>query len=100
MKIISIIKNDLTNTTTTDLAVYLKDNYPHGGEPPTPPRNSVNIAHTKSGLPVLQIEFWRNERFQKYFWHGEWIYFNADEDTDYSKGGNQWLKHLEVYNSF
>jgi len=98
MKIISIIKNDLNNT---DLAVCFKDNYPHDGDfPPTPPRNSVNIAHTKSGMPVLQVEFWRNEKFQKFFWLGEKVWVSQDVDTDFVKHGSQWVEFLEIYESF
>jgi hypothetical protein len=98
MKIINIIKNDITGS---DLAVYLKDNYPHDtDEPPTPPYNTAEIAYTKSGMPVLQIEFWRNPRFQKYFWHGESVWFSQDEDTDFVKRGSPWLEFLEIYNSF
>lgn len=98
MKLISIIKNDLTNT---DLAVFLKDNYPDDIDfSPSPPRNTDNITHTKSCLPVLQIEFWRNQRFQKYFWFGEKIWFNAEDHTDFVKRGCPWMEFLEIYNSF
>jgi len=101
MKIISIIKNDITNT---DLALYFKDNYPHDGNgPPSSPLPSHNTAHitsTKSDMPVLQIEFWRNEKFQKYFWFGEVLWFDAEDNTDFVKRGNQWLEFLEIYESF
>lgn len=98
MKLISIIKNNLTNK---DLALYFKDNYPHDfDQPPTPPRNSTHITLTKSGLPMLQIEFWRNEKFKKYFWFGESVWFDAEDHTDFVKRGNQWLEFLEVYESF
>jgi hypothetical protein len=98
MKIISIIKNDVTNS---DLAIYLKDNYPHDlDDLPTPPHNTAEIAYTKSGMPVLQIEFWRNPRFQKFFWRGEVVSVIQDEDTDFVKHGSPWLEFLEVYESF
>jgi len=98
MKIISIIKNDITGS---DLALYFKDNYPHDcAESPLPPRNSTHITHTKSGLPVLQIEFWRNEKFKRYFWFGEKVCFDAEDNTDFVKRGNQWLDFLEIYNGF
>jgi len=98
MKLISIIKNDLTNT---DMGLYFKDNYPHdGAESPLPPRNTAHITRTKSDMPVLKIEFWRNEKFQKYFQFGEKIWFDAETNTDFVKRGNQWLEFLEIYNSF
>lgn len=98
MKIISITKNDITGK---DIVVYLKDNYPHDIEElPTPPLNTADITYTKSGMPVLQVEFWRNERFQKYFWFGEKISVLQNEDTDFVKRGSPWLEFLEIYNSF
>jgi hypothetical protein len=98
MKIISIIKNNLTNT---DLALHFKDNYPDDTDlPPLPPRNTTHITHTKSGTPVLQVEFWRNEKFKKHFWSGEPIWFSQDEDTDFFKRSSPWLEFLEIYNSF
>ena len=98
MKLISIIKNDITGS---DLAVYLKDNYSHDGDfPPTPPCNTTHVTHTKSGMPVLQVEFWRNEKFKKYFWSCEPIWFSQDEDTDFFKRGSPWLEFIEIYNSF
>jgi hypothetical protein len=97
MKIISIIHNNITGK---DLAVYFKDNYSDDiDQPPSPPRNTTHVTHTKSG-PVLQIEFWRNERFQKYFWLGEKVWFEAEDHTDFVKRGSQWLEFLEIYNSF
>jgi hypothetical protein len=96
MKIISIIHNDITGT---DLALYLKDNYAHDGSP-TPPQNATTIVHTKFVMPVLQIEFWRNEKFQKYFWLGEPLSVNIDDDTDFNKRGCSWLEFLKVYESF
>jgi len=98
MKLISIIKNDLTNA---DLAVYMKDNYSHDPDsPPLPPRNSTHITYTKSGLPVLLVEFWRNEKFKKYFWLGEVLWFDAEDHTDFVRRGNQWQEFLEIYKSF
>jgi hypothetical protein len=98
MKIIGILHNDITDS---DFAVNLKDNYPDDtGLPSTPPRNSAKIAHTKSDMPVLQIQFWRNEKFKKYFWFGEKVWVSQDEDTDFVKCGSQWLEFLEIYNSF
>jgi hypothetical protein len=101
MKLISIIKNNLTNT---DLAVYFKDNYPHDTDGPSssplPPRNSTRITHTKSGVPMLQIEFWRNAKFQKYFWFGEKVWFEAEDQTDFIKNGRQWSEFLEIYSGF
>lgn len=98
MKLISIIHNDLTNS---DLALYLKDNYAHDPDsPPLPPCNKTTVTHTKSGLPVLQIEFWRNEKFKKYFWLGEVLWFDAEANTDFVKHESQWLEFLEVYKSF
>lgn len=96
MKIISIIKNDITGL---DLAVSMKDNFSGDDTPPTPPRNATTIAHTKSGLSVLQVEFWRNSRFQKYFWFGEPLSVVVDEDTNFYKRGRQWLEFLEIYES-
>lgn len=98
MKIISILHNDITNS---DFAVYLKDNYPDDtGLPSTPPRNSAKIAHTKSDMPVLQIQFWYNEKFQKYFWFGEPVWFSQDDNTDFVKHGSPWSRFLEIYYSF
>ena len=98
MKLINIIKNDITGS---DLAVYFKDNYPYDiDEPTTPPCNTAEITYTKSGIPILKIEFWRNSRFQKYFWLGESVCFDAEENTYFVKHGNQWLIFLEIYNSF
>lgn len=98
MKIINIIRNSFTYS---DLAVYLKDNYPHDtDESISPPKNTADIAYTKSDIPVLQIEFWRNEKFQKYLCLGESVYFSQDENTDFVKRGSQWLEFLEIYNSF
>lgn len=98
MKLISIIKNDLKGS---DLAVYFKDNYPHDSdESPLPPRNTADVVYTKSGMPILQIEFWRNERFQKYFWQGEVVSVIQDENTDFVKRGSPWLEFLEIYESF
>jgi hypothetical protein len=96
MKIISIIKNDLNNT---DLAVCLKDNFPDDGAPPTPQCNTTSVTHNKSGLPVLQVEFWRNEKFQKYFWFSEPLSINIDDDTDFTKRGCPWSEFLEIYNT-
>jgi len=98
MKLISIIKNDLTNA---DLAVYMKDNYSHDPDsPPLPPRNTAQITSPKSDMPVLKIEFWRNEKFQKCFWFGEKIWFDKEANTDFERRGNQWLEFLEIYESF
>lgn len=96
MKIISIIKNDITGS---DFALFLKDNYPDDGAP-TPPRNTTTIARAKSGMPVLQVEFWRNEQFKKYFWSSESLSVNIDDDTDFNKRGRMWVEFLEVYESF
>lgn len=98
MKLISIIKNEVTNT---DLVLYLKDNYSYDPDgPPLPLLNTAHITSTKSNMPVLQIEFWRNEKFKKYFWFGEVLWFDAEDHTDFVKRGNQWLEFLEVYESF
>lgn len=98
MKIISILHNDLTNT---DLALYIKDNYLDDIDlPPLPPRNTDEVTQTKSGLPVLKIEFWRNEKFKKYFFWGERVWFSQDEDTDFVKRGSPWVDFLEIYNNF
>jgi hypothetical protein len=98
MKIISIIKNDITRS---DFAVFFKDNYRNDiDESPSPPRNTVDIKYIKSGTPILQIEFWRNEKFKKYFWFGEKISVIQDDDTDFVKRGSQWLEFLEIFNCF
>jgi hypothetical protein len=98
MKIISIIKNDVTNS---DLAIYLKDNYSHDiNESPGQPRNTTHVTQTKSGVLVLQVEFWRNSRFQKYFVFGESLSVSIDEDTDFNKRGRPWVEFKEVYESF
>lgn len=98
MKLISIIKNDITSS---DLVVYFKDNYPDDVDlPRLQPRNTAKVVYNKSGIPVLQVEFWRNERFQKYFWFGEKISVLQDEDTDFVKRGSQWLEFLETYKCF
>ena len=55
MKIISIIRN-----AKSDLAIYFKDNLTFQG--PVEPRNSVEITKSKSGMPMLIIEFWRSNR--------------------------------------
>jgi hypothetical protein len=98
MKIISIIKNDITGS---DLAVYFKDNYPHDIDLPLlPPRNTTDVVYTKSGLPVLQIELWRNKKFKNYFLFGEKVWFDPEANTDFVKNGSQWLEFLDVYESF
>jgi hypothetical protein len=95
MKIISILHNEITGS---DLALCFRDNYLDDVyQHPSPPHNSANIAHTKSGMPLLQVEFWRNEKFKKYFWFGEPIWFSQDEDTDFVKHGSKWLDFMDVY---
>lgn len=95
MKIFSIIKNPYAQG---DFVLYLKDNYSDDGKV-TPAVNTDALTHTKSGLPMLQIEFWRNERFQEYFWHGECLSYVQDDDLDLVKRKNHWPEFLEVYNS-
>lgn len=98
MRIITIQHNEFTHT---DFAVYLKDNFPDDHHlPPTPPLNSTHLVHTQSGLPVLQVEFWRKARFEKYFWSGEYITVVIDEDTRFFKNGNKWPEFMEIYDSY
>jgi len=95
MKIINILHNDISNS---DLAVCFRDNYLDDiDQPPLPPRNTSHIIHTNSGIPMLQVEFWRNGKFKKYFWFGEKVWFSQDEDTDFVKRGSQWLDFMDVY---
>jgi hypothetical protein len=98
MKLITILKNNIPNT---DLVVYFKDNHPHDyDEPPTPPRNTAAVTHTKSGVPVLQVEFWTNEAFRPYRFFSEPISYVGEDDTEFDKHGCRWLEFLEIYDSF
>ena len=98
MRIITIQHNEFTNQ---DFAVYFKDNCPDDPDlPPTPPRNTTHLIHTQSGLPVLQVEFWRKDRLLKYFWQGEPISFVIDEDTGFYKNGSKWPELMEIYDSY
>ena len=96
MKIIAIQHNPYTQS---DFALYLKDNYDDKGLV-SPPVNSDSLESTKSGLPLLKIEFWRNERFHEYFWRGESISYVDDDDSDFEKRGRPWPIFMEIYNSF
>lgn len=96
MRIISIINNPFTQS---DFALYLKDNY-EDDNPPTLPVNSDSLERTKSGLPLLKIEFWRNERFQDLFWQGESISYVEDDYSDFVKRGRPWSVFMELIESW
>jgi hypothetical protein len=96
MRIIGFINNPFTQS---DFALYLKDNY-EGDNPPTPPVNSDSLERTKSGMPLLKIEFWRNEQFNDLFWQGEYISYVQDDDSDFEKRGCPWSEFMELYESW
>lgn len=96
MRIIAIQHNPFTNQ---DFAVYLKDNHSNEGIV-TPAVNTDAITCTKSGMPMLQIEFWRNERFRELLWQGESISYVEDDDSDFVKRGRPWSEFLNVYESW
>lgn len=96
MRIIGFINNPYTQI---DFALYLKDNHSIDGLV-SPAVNSDSLESTKSGVPLLKIEFWRNERFQDLFWQGESISYVEDEDSDFVKRGRPWSEFIEVNESW
>jgi hypothetical protein len=90
MKIINIIKNPYTNN---DIALYFNST----------PSTSVapfHIATMKSGIKVLQIEFWLSDKFLKLFWRGYPICIDLDEGTDFDfRRNNIWPEIMEIYES-
>jgi hypothetical protein len=96
MRIIGFINNPYTQS---DFAMYLKDNY-EGDNAPTSPVNKDSLEKTKSGLQLVKIEFWRNERFQDLFWQGESISYVEDDNTNFEKRGRPWSEFLELYESW
>ena len=96
MRIIGYINNPYTQS---DFALHLKDNYSDVGLV-SPPVNSDSLDTTKSGLLLLKIEFWRNERFHDYFWRGESISYIEDDNTEFEKRGRPWSEFKELYESW
>jgi hypothetical protein len=95
MRIIGFINNPYTQS---DFALHLKDNYSNEGLV-SPPVNSDSLE-TTTGLLLLKIEFWRNERFQDLFWQGESISYVEDDDSDFVKRGRPWSEFLELIESW
>ena len=96
MRIISFINNPYTQS---DFALHLKDNHSEEGLV-SPAVNTDIIVRTKSGLPLLKIEFWRNEQFNDLFWQGEYISYVQDDDSDFEKRGRPWPMFMELYESW
>jgi len=96
MRIIGFINNPYTQS---DFAIHLKDNHSDEGLV-SPPVNSDSLETTKFGLPLLKIEFWRNERFNDLFWQGESISYVEDANTDFEKRGCPWSEFMELYESW
>ncbi|MCX6159079.1 MAG: hypothetical protein NTY74_13955 [Ignavibacteriae bacterium] len=96
MRIIGFINNPYTQS---DFAIHLKDNYSDVGLV-SPPVNTDNIVRAKSGIPILQIEFWSNDLLRPYKFLGEQLSYVLDEDSEFTKGGSPWPIFMEVYNSF
>jgi hypothetical protein len=96
MKIITIQHNPYTQS---DFALYLKDNHSDEGLV-SPPVNSDSLDSTKSGMPLLKIEFWRNERFHELLWQGESISYVEDDESDFEKRGRPWAVFMELYESW
>ena len=96
MRIIGFINNPYTQS---DFAIHLKDNHSDEGLV-SPAVNSDSLETNKSGLPILKIEFWRNERFNDLFWQGESISYVQDDYSDFEKRGCPWSEFMELYESW
>lgn len=96
MRIFGILKNPYKEG---DFVLYLKDNHSNEGKV-TPAVNTDAITCTKSGMPMLQIQFWRNERFRELLWQGESISYVEDDDSDFVKRDRPWSVFMEVFESW
>lgn len=95
MIILSIMRNEFASS---DLVLCLRDNYGIDGIAKLP-INTTEITKATNGVPMLQVDFWRIEKFQKYFWPGESISLVIDEDTDYEKKGRSWSELEKLIDS-
>lgn len=96
MRSISIIHNQYSKS---DFALSLKDNY-EGESAPVAPVNSAQITKLKSGMPLLQVEFWSNDKLRPYKYLGESTGVNVDDDSDFKKRDCPWSEFMEVYESW